>query len=756
MIRATEEAMEEDLQNFHWLLEGLCADELRGQGEGRLQSVNLSFAKMKSGHLIEVSNVIFKELLRQFENLNFFLRCPLDGVSGLNSKVQCTIEGFIVLLRCCLKILQFLEFDMSFLWEKCGYLLKIIGKFCPENLVLSSHGCSVVSARDPFSQCCSSLGGISEEADPLLSLFPLIFEVFIVEFSENLRLRKHLISVNVLTANSGKLCACRYTQARTCIFLELVFGHFIQLIRNDLDYSRFLHSLSGSSDIDRMIPDISLDASLKLISSPFMLSAPFILQAQLILLASRCVSTHLPIEGRKSDTSAISCYIDPFEISVKLYLSYLSTLQLDAVILGANGRSNHGVKALFPSGSSILKMTWGKFTHQANDLVDFSHLYSEGVLSGTKSDVIAFSAAYIRGNHPLIDQLCKDATCLVVDYMIESIIPMKVWKQRHHQNRERIQQEVYCLAAAMKLMNSSLLHTIWLLRQTECHNQMKTLSDNLTCRVYECLSQSASIIRVSGCGADQEVQKFLCDMLGAYGGLHQEIKFMLAHISSLLVFSFKRKLDFLWKGCISMMLTLMNLILFEERNLGLSKIFKLLQSPSMDYEGLTYRSTSVIIARNLEKTRMLYLKNEIRYVHFKENSTDSSKRSEEDQQSRTCTVDGMDHSETQGKTSNGERFIECDPSYHRNPSEWEDLVDFIECSPGKDYSSWLKNRNKFNKWKQEKSAIFKSQKKKKRTYIKKFYNLRSRVDASESNEVKSQDQRSRKSCGRRHQGQRGA
>ncbi|PKU63407.1 hypothetical protein MA16_Dca010017 [Dendrobium catenatum] len=437
--------MEEDLQNFHWLLEGLCADELRGQGEGRLQSVNLSFAKMKSGHLIEVSNVIFKELLRQFENLNFFLRCPLDGVSGLNSKVQCTIEGFIVLLRCCLKILQFLEFDMSFLWEKCGYLLKIIGKFCPENLVLSSHGCSVVSARDPFSQCCSSLGGISEEADPLLSLFPLIFEflhgirnrvilthvlvihmtvyeiaigglssssevtfepkVFIVEFSENLRLRKHLISVNVLTANSGKLCACRYTQARTCIFLELVFGHFIQLIRNDLDYSRFLHSLSGSSDIDRMIPDISLDASLKLISSPFMLSAPFILQAQLILLASRCVSTHLPIEGRKSDTSAISCYIDPFEISVKLYLSYLSTLQLDAVILGANGRSNHGVKALFPSGSSILKMTWGKFTHQANDLVDFSHLYSEGVLSGTKSDVIAFSAAYIRGNHPLIDQL---------------------------------------------------------------------------------------------------------------------------------------------------------------------------------------------------------------------------------------------------------------------------------------------------------------------------------------------------------------
>ncbi|PKU72172.1 hypothetical protein MA16_Dca006765 [Dendrobium catenatum] len=93
--------MEEDLQNFHCLLKELCADELREQGEGRLQYVHSSFAKMKYGYLIEVSNVIFEELLRH-----------------------------------------------------------------------------VVSARDPFSKCCSCLGGISEEADQLLSLFPLIIEKF--------------------------------------------------------------------------------------------------------------------------------------------------------------------------------------------------------------------------------------------------------------------------------------------------------------------------------------------------------------------------------------------------------------------------------------------------------------------------------------------------------------------------------------------------------------------------------------------------
>lgn len=376
--------------------------------------------------------------------------------------------------------------------------------------------------------------------------------------SENVVLRKHLISVDVLTANSEKLCECRKTRADNCIFWKLVFSHCLQSLGNDLDFSRFGHSLFGSSDIAKTIPEISLNISLQLISSPFILSAPLILQAHLILLASRCISTHpLLIEGRKSDATVMSCYINPFELSVNLYLSYLSTLQLDGVILNANRRSILG-------DSSAHKMD---------------------ILSGTKSEVIAYSVSYIRGNHPLIDQLSKEATCLVVDYMIKSIIPMKVWEQRHNENRERIPQEVYCLAAAIKLMNSLLLHIIWLLRQTGCHKEMTALRDSFPYMAYECLSQSVSIIRVSGCGVDEQVQNFIYDMLGAYDGVHQEIKFMLAHISSLLIFSFKRKLDFLWKGCISIMMTLMNLLLLEERNLALSKIFKLLQNPpSMDYE----------------------------------------------------------------------------------------------------------------------------------------------------------------------------
>lgn len=178
-------AMEEDLENFHCLLKELRANGLQRQGryrEGRLHSFYSSIATMKSDHLIELSNILFEEFVRQSENLDALLRGPLDGVLVLDLKVQFTREGFILLLRCCLMMLQFLEFDMSLVWEKCGVLFKVLGKLFTQNVASNSYGCSVMSARDSFSQCCSCfLGGINEEADQLLNFYPLILEVILCQ-----------------------------------------------------------------------------------------------------------------------------------------------------------------------------------------------------------------------------------------------------------------------------------------------------------------------------------------------------------------------------------------------------------------------------------------------------------------------------------------------------------------------------------------------------------------------------------------------
>lgn len=42
----------------------------------------------------------------------------------------------------------------------------------------------------------------------------------------------------------------------------------------------------------------------------------------------------------------------------------------------------------------------------------------------------------------------------------------------------------------------------------------------------------------------------------------------------------------------------------------------------------------------------------------------------------------------------------------------DDLADFIECKEGKDYSTWLKDREKYRKWKYEKRAALMLKKKK--------------------------------------------
>lgn len=64
------------------------------------------------------------------------------------------------------------------------------------------------------------------------------------------------------------------------------------------------------------------------------------------------------------------------------------------------------------------------------------------------------------------------------------------------------------------------------------------------------------------------------------------------------------------------------------------------------------------------------------------------------------------------ETTNGEIFLKCILKKH-DVSKFDDLVDFVECEQGKDYSSWLKNRQKYRKRKSEKLAVLRWERKKK-------------------------------------------
>ncbi|PKA58673.1 putative receptor-like serine/threonine-protein kinase [Apostasia shenzhenica] len=722
--------MEENLGTLHRLLKNLHANAYQGNLCTKWDSGSFQFdiGKIDPRSITELSDSLFENLQRQFNRLHTFGRSSARGVVGLDSNMKLTKEGFILLLRCCFIMLHFMEFDMTHVLEKCSVLTGILGKICSPNIV-----CRSVSTRSSISRLrnasldrnklqtnkISFSSAILEMYEPFVkfvnvaffgldfSILSETFQVLLNEILENRELKRHLTTFESLTANAANLSTCL---AEDLAVSQFVFSHFLLTVNTDLAFEKFVHALSGSSEFD-VIPEISLDGILKLISIPSIFSAPHMLQAHLILMACRCVATNLPFDV-EADSSRMTRYIKTFELSANLYLYYLSNLELNDGISGATVISNFCSTA---SDSRVHQVTWYKLIHQAKDLVDYFH-HSHSRLFGTitKSEVIGHTADYIRQNLHTTHGLCKDVASFILNFM-KRIPPTEV----EDGHSERVQNEVFCLAAALKLMSFTLLQILRLWRQTGCPYNLKELHDCFPFKEHD--SISGVMCCCNGFGADQQAHSFLFDIIGVHGEMHLQISMMLAHFTSLFLFSFRKRLAFLSKGCISMLMTLMNLIFFEKENLSVSKASKLPQSHSgIDNKGRTFRKSTLIIASNLRKTQMLCLREETDNVILEGNRPEAGDNIMTAEQNLPLTSGFQKNT---NDTCNGECFIRRIPDYHQNPSEWEDLVDFIECKSGKDYSSWLKNLHRFNQWKHEKVMIHKIQKKKEMNLCLKRFNL---------------------------------
>ena len=64
------------------------------------------------------------------------------------------------------------------------------------------------------------------------------------------------------------------------------------------------------------------------------------------------------------------------------------------------------------------------------------------------------------------------------------------------------------------------------------------------------------------------------------------------------------------------------------------------------------------------------------------------------------------------RTCNGEIYLKCLLGKHSKVSDFDELADFIVCEPEKDYSEWLKNKEKFRRRKYEKMFKFRRKKRK--------------------------------------------
>ncbi|XP_010255754.1 PREDICTED: uncharacterized protein LOC104596352 isoform X2 [Nelumbo nucifera] len=622
--------------------------------------------------ICKLSNFLFKELQRKFEKLSAWLNSSVNMATDrarLCSDILTHPEDLTMLLRCCLITLLLLEFDQSFLLEKCQVLLEVLRKVCSPDLLLCISGHmkenekSTISLKRSVSQECIYASNNS------------ITSVSVVEeFNASMSLAKQPCSLIPIL----------------CLMLE-----------------------------ELRFPELSLTAAIVLLGTPTVFSAPPIFQVHLISLISRAVGIVRDPEDTRLNPRAKNCYISAFEHSVILYNLHISSLEFGSNHFGGNIKLvdkpcilGGGCQPSFQS--NVRPVTYNRINHEIPKSTCSWHSGVHESYSKMTSGIMSVSIAYMTENLYILDKTCRDEIFSILKYIISRILSNEIAFNVLNKDVNGISEKMYLLASILKLMSSSLLQIVWWLKQNGSSGCQKTLEDYPSCREYD------FIMGIIGCfqqySVSQPIQLIFSDARGVYPGRHKESIVMLIHMAGLLLFSFNSGLEFLWKSCIFMMMTIMNLITFEEGNVdGLRSLLgfeKESAQPFVDKspEVLIEISSSAIVARQFQKIKMTYLRSKAltRYIAGEEvvqSETLENTLVLGDVESQ-CVL-GIEEEDT----CNGENFIKLIQGGHPK-SDLDDLVDFVECKQGKDYSKWLKDRERFRKWKSEKVATASQQRKK--------------------------------------------
>ncbi|KAF8411882.1 hypothetical protein HHK36_004440 [Tetracentron sinense] len=696
--------------------------------------------KLTFTDICNLSNSLFKELCRRFEQLFSALHHVtanvVFGQVSIYSDIWGPPEELTLLLRCCMVILRLLEFDQNLLLQKCQILLEILSKLCSPDVMLhisciaGRNKNSAISFKRSVSRECtySSDGGITssveefdaslcfiEQSDLFLPFLCSIHEVFVDELLVHRPLRQYFMIFDTVSCTSEKLFMCHGSDGDSDNVLEVISAHFILSYCDEKAFVRFLNRLFWLHGEDFRIPELSLTGAMALLGSSVMLSAPQIFQVHLISLISESIGIDMASKDTRLDPRRMNCYISALERSVILYTKHISSLQLCDLPIAANSEFVSCDKPWLlgrefqPSFESYIRPVTNNIINLLSTKLDDSwNLYSCDMSSRTKTDLMTASIAYMKENQYVLDKSFRDEILSILSCIIYRTFSGDLGDTVLLENGDVSQQEMYRLASILKLMSSSMLQTTWCMRQSGNSGCLKTLKDYSLCREYD------FIVGFIGCfrkfEVHQPIQKLLYDVMETYPARHKETKLMLMHFSGLLLLSFDRGLEFLSKGCIFMMMTLMNLFIFEEGNLdalrpllGFGKEpLSSGSSPVKDPEALVGQKPSLIVASKFQKIQILYL----RTATLAGNSVGTRDGEPEDLENTLLK-------DVQEDTCDGEIFIKCIKERHGKQSDFDDLADFIECKQGKDYSSWLKDRQKYRKWKCEKMTVVRKERKKK-------------------------------------------
>ncbi|XP_074371457.1 uncharacterized protein LOC141712420 isoform X6 [Apium graveolens] len=262
-------------------------------------------------------------------------------------------------------------------------------------------------------------------------------------------------------------------------------------------------------------------------------------------------------------------------------------------------------------------------------------------------------------------------------------------------------QDVCFLTSLLKLISISLLQSLWCLWSR--HKGFPESENLSSCKEYQCITSILDSFTAQN--IDLPIKNSLCNQIESKLTKHEKSKLMLFHFLRLLSFSFLSGFDCLANSCILCIVAIMNLIVFEEGNLKALKSVDIgSRFPQKVARG--HKSTSLVIAAKFLKMQSRNLSkippaNVLMTIEDGQHSFSSNSGS-------LNAVATVGNNRNTAKTCDGVNYLRCIGV--KSPDD--DLADFIECKEGKDYSAWLKDRDKNRKRKYARQAVLIQKKKK--------------------------------------------
>ncbi|KAL3845643.1 hypothetical protein ACJIZ3_003046 [Penstemon smallii] len=679
--------------------------------------------KVAFGDICELSNVLFKELEERFEQC-FSSLCDLSANKDIrecssNLGLYDTVEVVKLLLRCCMILLNLLAGKLSLVLEKRQILLNILRKLSMPKLVEKTGQREIVFEKSVFHKCplgdnggnaSSSAEKITaslhflEPYNPLLFFLSKMLEIFVDELLVHEQLRRYFTNINSVASINDRLFDPHSSQDD--VMMESICNHFIHTFSDKQAFGDFLRRLFRSHHKELGYhfrePVLGVTSAVSLLLSPIMISAPKYMQAHVLSLVSEAIENVMNIKGSKPDHKLITCFLSTFEKSVILYMTNMSYGYSTSRGF-ATYSTSHEISP--PSLEFYISADTKNKVDSLIDELDCSPNLLNDNFPRMKSDLVSSSMRFVKEFQNVCDISCQDE--------ILAILSCTILKASENFDDAAINplegtavQHIYFLASLLKLMSISLLQVVWFLRHGDDSCSLKTLKDLSSCKEYE------FILGLITCFRDMDIslplQEVLSNEMSRNSTKHTDSKSMFLHFSGLMSLSFVGGHDCLVKGCLLTILALLNLFVFEEGNLDALKSLVnsntesfLSRSPVVKFqETVVGQNSGLVVASKFQKIRSLY------------KSVIENKNNEMKTLSSQMEPVVAFEEETE-ETSNGEIFFNCITKMGQNPSNFDDLVGFVECNEEKDFSDWLNKRKKFRKRKLEKMAVLRWERKKK-------------------------------------------